>query len=695
MKRVVTILLFTMLMVFSACQSKKDEIVEETSKEPFEVSAEEFVYEGTKEIDAIAVDEEGYLYTVTCITELEEDAIVDASTYSSFVQLFQVYDLEGTCVKEVELTLGTGNIGFLTAKGNKLYCIAMKATVEPVTWGPALYQIDIKTWEVDEIYYFETYSYIDNVVFIGDYFYVIGRLKDVPEKEYTLHPDIDFYTYQGECISRIKMGEETPQEEIIPVDFPMDIVETSKNTLLIYHYNEEKGFGFLEFDPEKVTLAEVGWRKYQDSITNLTRCKDGFLFLKNSGIYYGTLDNIESRLSKKDIAFMGNFAYQRGFLFYMLPEGIERIGVNALIKSNTPIHLLSYKEYTPSVYDGGYQVEKTVLEGENYALKVLARDSDFDMYLLESREPISYNIKEKGAFYALNEVEGVKEYLDACFPYIKEVATNEEGDIWMIPLESTIFPLYYHKEYSAMRGIDLSQMDLLEFLTLVEEVRTKEPEKGSLSNYLMIENFLFQYLSVYDSFDTEVFRTYAKQLRRIDEKTGKFSNEDIIGSVKPVLNINNPNYTQEELEQIPNFLYQVLLGYHSSFFRTSQQLGTSDMIGMTNIPRLSEEIGNVGTLIFLAVNPQAQNLEVTLDYISDFCKYAITKQDSFLLADETLYTDTPITKEYYEVYKEGEIVFVVEDDVYFNDFWDYVDGEMELEEMIEEIERKRKIYVGE
>ena len=693
MKRVVMILLFSMLLVFGACQSQKGEVVEETSTEPFEVSTGEFLYEGTEETDVIAVDEEGYLYTAKCITEIEEGATIDASTYSSFIQQFKVYDLEGTCVKEVEVTLGTGSISFLTAKEGKLYCIAMKTTFEPFAWGPTLYTIDTKTWEVTENYFFENYDNILNFIEVGEYYYVIGYLKEVTEKEYTLHPDIDFYTYRGECISRIKIGEETI-EEVIPVDFPIDIAKTNKDTVLIYHYNEENGFGFLEFEPEKVTLMEVGWRKYQDSIANLTQCKDGFLFLKNSGIYYGTLDNVETRLSKKEIAFMGNFAYQRGFLFYMLPEGIERMGVNDLIKNNTPIHLLSYKEYTPSVYDGGYQVEKTVLEGENYALKVLAQDADFDMYVLESREPISYNIKEKGAFYTLNEVAGVQEYLDACFPYIKEVATNEDGDIWMIPLESTIFPLYYHKEYSAIRGIDLSQMDLFEFLTLAEEVRTKEPEKGSLSNYLMIENFLFQYLSVYESFDTEVFRTYAKQLRQIDEKTGKSFNNDIIESVKPVLNLNNPTYTQEDLEQIPNFLYEVG-GYHEDFSDKSLRLGNSDIIGVTNIPRISEEIGNVGVLTFLAVNPQAENLEVTLDYISDFCKYAITKQDSFLLADETLYIDTPITKEYYQVYKEGEIVFVMEDDVYFNDFWSYVDGEMELEEMIQEIERKRKIYVGE
>ncbi len=691
MKQVFMIILFSVLLVFGGCQAE-EELVEKTSTEPLEVSAEEFLYEGAKEVDAIAVDEEGYLYTVNCITELEEGATVDISTYSSFVQLFQVYDLEGSCIKEVELTLGTGSISFLTAKEGTLYCIAMKS--ELATWGPTLYTIDTKTWKVNELYQFETYSNINNVVFVENYVYVIGCLKEIPEKEYTLHPDIDFYTYQGECISRIKMGEETPQEEIIPIDFPMDIVETNKDTLLIYHYNEENGFGFLEFNPKEATLTEVGWRKNQDSIANLTQCKDGFLFLKGQGIYYGTLNNVETRLSKNEVAFMGNFAYQRGFLFYMRLDGVERMGVNDLIKNNTPIRLLLHEGYY-ELYDSGYQVERTSLEPESYALKVLAGDTDFDMYLLESRKSIAYNIKEKGAFYALNEVAGVQEYLDACFPYIKEVAINENGDIWMIPVESAIFPLYYHKEYSAMRGIDLSQMDLLEFLTLVEEVRTKEPEKGSLSNYLMIENFLFQYLSVYDSFDTEVFRTYAKQLRRIDEKTGKSSNEDIIGSVKPVLNINNPNYTQEELEQIPNFLYQVLLGYHSSFFRTSKQLGTSDMIGITNIPRLSEKIGNVGTLTFLAVNPQAENLEVTLDYISDFCKYMVTQKDTFLLVDETLYTDTPITKEYYQVYKEGEITFAMDLDVYWNDFWDYVDGEMELEEMIEEIERKRKIYVGE
>ena len=83
MKQVFMIILFSVLLVFGGCQAE-EELVEKTSTEPLEVSAEEFLYEGAKEVDAIAVDEEGYLYTVNCITELEEGATVDASTYSSF-----------------------------------------------------------------------------------------------------------------------------------------------------------------------------------------------------------------------------------------------------------------------------------------------------------------------------------------------------------------------------------------------------------------------------------------------------------------------------------------------------------------------------------------------------------------------------------------------------------------------------------
>ncbi len=695
MKRVFIVMLFSVLFLFGACQSpEEDMVVEETTVQTFDISEEEFLYEGTEGVDVTAVDENGYLYTITCMTETEDIVMIDG-VIQPVKQQVRVYDLTGACVKEVELALGTGNISLLTAKDGKLYCIASKS--DETSWGPTLCSIDTSTWEVEELYFFENYVTMINFAPIGDYFYVIGWLKDAPDKEYTLHPDIDNYVYQGECVSRVKLGQENPKAQILPIDFPMDIVGTKKDTLLIYHYNEEKGFGFLEFDPKQEILQEVGFRKKKDSLNALMQCKDGFLFRRASNIYYGTIAGIETKLSNKTA--MGKFSYQKSFLFYITPDGVERMGVDSLIKGNTPIRMLlsdEYNSYMREPYHNGYLVTKTVLEPQEYALKVLAQDTDFDMYLLESRESVSYNIKEKGAFYALNEVEGVMEYLDACFPYIKEVATNEEGDIWMIPVETSIFMLGYYKAFNEENGVDLEEMNFLEFLQFVEEVEVKEPEKGSISLRMLIESMFLQYLSKYDSFDTDVFRQYAKQLKQIDNNAGHIVADTFyVEAVRMWNNLGqDPTYTQEELEQIVPFYYDFQV-YVESFRGFQERLGTSDMIGITKIPRISEELGNIGVLTFLCVNPQSENLSFVLEYISDFCKYMLKQKDTFLLQEESTYTDTPLTKECYEVYKEGSIAFTMDDNVYWDTFWNYIDGKIGLEEMVEEIERKYQIFVGE
>ena len=691
-KCIISVYLFIVIMMFGACQ--KEEIEETKKSTPLETQTELFSYEGTAGVDVIAVDEEGYLYTATCITDAEEVVMVDG-VIQPVTQQFNVYDLDGNLVQEKEVAIGTGNLEFLKAEGETLYCIAFKSY--KAIWGPTLYTIDTKTWEVEEVYCFENYSWITNFAHVGDYFYVIGQLKEAPEKEYTLHPEINYYTYQGECVSRIKVGAEVVQEEIISVEFPIDMVGTSKNTILIYHYNEENGFGFLEFHPEKMTLEEVGWTESMNQAMFFTQCESGFVFMRNGILRYGTVDNVEAVLSGKQLDVMEPATYQRGFLFYQEGNEVQRIGVINLIKENTPIYLLSngYVPFEP--YDNGYLVKKKEVESEEYTLKVLARDTDFDMYILDTRSRISYNMKEKGAFYALNDVEGVQEYLDACFPYLKESAMNEDGDIWMIPIGNAVSILGYHRIYSETKGVDLDSMDYLEFLNFVEEVETEHSEEGSISTHVMVEELFKQYLSVYDTFDTDVFRDYAKKMRQIEENVGTlYMLENYINSVRPttIIGVTDTVYTEEQLNQIPNYFYDYDL-YMKGCSNYIERLGSSDMIGVTGVPNITKGGKNGASVTFLCVNPQSKNLKVTLDYISDLCKYMLKQENTFLLKDEEMYTDVPFVKECYDVYKNGTVFFFMDSDVYWNPFWDYIEGEMELEEMIEEIERKRSIYVGE
>ena len=86
---IISVYFFLTIMMFSACQ--KEEIAETKKSTPFETQTELFSYEGTAGVDIIAVDEEGYLYTATCITDAEEMVMVDG-VIEPFTQQFNIYD---------------------------------------------------------------------------------------------------------------------------------------------------------------------------------------------------------------------------------------------------------------------------------------------------------------------------------------------------------------------------------------------------------------------------------------------------------------------------------------------------------------------------------------------------------------------------------------------------------------------------
>ena len=662
--------ILAVFLLLSGCQKELDIELENLVIEPEIVQ-----YIGTEDADNIAVDEQGILYTSNFI--LAENS----STGTENQQEFSVYDLDGTCMKQVRLTFGNGNIRAMVIEDGMLYCIVPnKGGKEQV-----LMEIDLTTWEAREVTMISEadFSHINRLIVIGDYFYLFGQSPTAGGKSFTLLPGIRQVNYTSETLARLPIGEETSELEFFNIDFPLDVFRTKENSLMVYHYNEEKGFGFLEFVPEEESLYQVGeWNQTSVQKSNFCSCEEGYLFISDSVLHYGTIDGMEAQITTNESSLWSTAAYVKEYAFYYDYEEmiVERVRITDTLKENKEIRFLMHED-TNQPNGCGYRMKNQFLSGDAYALKVLAQDADFDMFLLSSRTGISYNIKQNGAFYALNDVPGVEEYLDACFPYLKELATNEDGDIWMIPVELAIPALVYPKEYVASQGIDFSNMSLEEFFDFVEQVETQTPEKGSISHLVMIETLFGQYLNLYDTFDTEIFRNYAKQLRSIYESAGR-----LIMDVEFSTQLRQGNL----IENFYSYHY-----YLSALWGFVEILGDSEEVGVVGVPSMSEEIGNIGTLTFIAVNPNSQNLEATLQYIATFCQYMMTKQDSFILQDISMYTNTPFIKECYETYAKGDVYFWMDTDIYWNLFWDYVEGKMELEDMVKEIERKREIYVGE
>ena len=649
-----------LLLLFSGCQAKSNIEIDTLAMEP-----EIFRYAGTERVYALDVDENGVLYTVSM------DETMSNATLS-------VYDWDGTCLQQVPLSFSLVQ-AVLVEKGT-LYAVMSRSVQDVSGREQVLVAIDLTTWDITELAVIPEKDYysgsISKIVAIGDYFYLFGVSPMGEDVSYNVLPDISMVPYYGTMVSRISRVEENPSVEFFDVDLPLNIFKTNEETLMIYYYNEEQGFGFLEYLPQEQVVKEVGNFTLSTTVDGFASCEEGYLFFEDWKFYYGTLEGVQAQITTDTSSIQGEIEYFNGFAFYYdaNEDMVERVCVTDTLRENKTIRLLVNMVDVVQLYNCGYQIIKQEVDMETFSLKALAGDSDFDLYLLNSRYPNAYNIKKNGAFYALNDVPGVQEYLDACFPNLKEIATNEDGDIWMLPIRLDIPLLLYDKVYCEAQGIDFSTMNYEEFIAFTEQAERENA--GKIMNAKIMNEFFAQYFHVEDSFDTELFRSHATKFQSLYEEI----QEDI--------HLIIPNFQTEFYYSYIPFQH-FLITYYERYTKNVEQ------VEVMEVPKMSEEIPNLGTVTFFAVNPQSENLEATLTYLSTLCRCLMTLENSFLLADTTTYQDTPFVQGCYALYETGEIYFAMEEAVYFDTFCEYLKGTITLEEMIQEIERKLEMYLKE
>ena len=230
MKKILMVLQVTFLiLLLSGCKEKTVDKIE-----MLDIPSELFAYEGTNEAEAIAVDENGLLYTAT-YKKIEKDS----TDLGEDEQRICVYDLDGTCRKQVDVTMGNGSVQAMLIEEDTLYCV-----ISHVKKGLVLFAVDINSWQVTEVAELAEYWLVNRLVHIGDYFYILGQSELAEDKTYTLHPDVYKFTYAGEVVGRISTVAEDAQVEFLSVDFPVDMYQTKEDTLVVYQYTEEHGFGF-------------------------------------------------------------------------------------------------------------------------------------------------------------------------------------------------------------------------------------------------------------------------------------------------------------------------------------------------------------------------------------------------------------------------------------------------------------------
>ncbi len=350
--------------------------------------------------------------------------------------------------------------------------------------------------------------------------------------------------------------------------------------------------------------------------------------------------------------------------------------------------------YTPYQL-GTCEVKTEIVEPEDSELmvtKLLAGDSDYDFLVLSSNYPLAADIMRTGAYYALDEIPEVAGLLNRYHGYLKEAATAENGDIWMIPCGVDMPYVFYHETLCEEYGLDFTDMDYLEFMEQVEALPKNGEQTFSVPYYLMTGDITdkFERIYGYDNLsDSEIklLRNYMEKIRAYDipfneGKWWLFSSEE------------SAYYLSRE--SVENILFEMERTYNMVLSGSKHNAIRSGSFRAVKTPDLEQGVSGPNTAIttFLIINPNSAKLDLTLQYVSQLCE-KLQKDTSLAFRQMSRgedFSDNVLREDIYRLISEGEVKFSYPQDVVADELWAYRDGKQEFEVMLEEIQRNIEMY---
>lgn len=652
MKKIASLFLF-FTITLTGCN------ISQSAKKEFDADGAYFSYPA-ENVTAFDVNPDGTLYTA----EGEKESKIFA------------YDLSGSGSEIADIGENTEALACFDDK----LCYAL-----PSDNGTELLCMDIKTGQSERLCEIDGLYSVNNMEISGGNAYILGRDASRINVKGAYFDEYGMYEYGGERMYKISLdkGEITASG----VEFPQAFSVLGDNVLV--YAADEDGFYFTDFGGGKKSYNDLGGIAALELYD-----KDKFIFSSNEIIFKlnsatanrddGIAEILENVIVTKgnDVRFEGGFGFVRNLYGHETEGGvIERFKTSDYIKSNNKIRFISAEYSFDEPFGCGYVIEQRELDGESFALTVLSQDPGYDMCIINSAQDYSANIRSKGSFYPLNGVDGVAEYLESCFPYVKEAAYTEGGEIWMLPVLLNAGAVYYSPENCGTAGVAITE-DMRDFIGQCRKAYDSDFSDGySVHCYQLTQNMLLSYLSTNTSFDTELFRDFAE-----------FFKENA--------NISNfPAYMPISCSA-ENELFSgggaggFLFGYSSGSSRQTD-FAELDLLRACPAPKLENGTKNAVTCAFITVNPGSSNLEAALDYIGSLAKHLSTQKNSLILSDKSLYSDTDYMRDLYGIYENGRICFNVSSEIIFDDYIEYCSGKLDLDSLISEADRKYTAYLNE
>ncbi len=561
-----------------------------------------------------------------------------------------------------------------------------------------LYSTDIKTGDSEEICCFENISSVYKIRTVGDKLYWIGTKKDAQPFEESILTSDDTLIYHfdlGNVFGYVDLN----KGEIVETDISHPVAFSERNgRIYVYNYEEGKGYQFYDYTANAVICKTNKIKNINDFEIINDNADFVFTISNEQSPYVNTLtftgmDNTSGIIQLDDGIFPHRFSAEGDYLCLSGGENfsdnehkVYKYYVGNVSTENPPIRVITDSDIVRNfpLFSCGYQIKKDKLSSGEFSLTVLSLDKNYDMVMLDSNESCASEIKSKGSFYPLNDI---KEYIDGCFPGLKEAATDENGDIWMLPVSVDVPVIRYNVKNCAEKGISFSS-DLSDFISNINKAYDY-PEYFFCESYTVVRSMLTSYLSENDSFDTNVFRNIAGIIRK-NYFSKALRNDSKVSSAFSNKMFEDPWIPDSELYKE---IYDKALFALTPYLKEQKNSIGDESLLAAPIPTVNGV--NSAFCTFISVNPNSEHLEETLLFIEKTVSRFANKKNGFIMADRTLYDEDPYTRSLYDIYANSKVFFTVPWEIYQDDFESYAKGMIELEDFIAEADRKLSAYLYE
>lgn len=670
LRKHISVFLAAILFLLSCCCDPQEK---NTENAPIEA----FVYKQAGNPQLMAVSGE-ILYTL--------------SADENYAAVFSAYGTDGGLTSSIVLSdYNVYDVKCICADKHNIY-----AAIND-NGGFLICSVNINSGAVDRICELKKLDNIEKIGVCGDKLYWLGehRSEAKPVDPFMTEEGVSVYFEDtGKKMGSIDLlsGENVFSETEFPVTFSV-----SGENIKIYAFDSEGGYYFANY-------GEPSAKNYTNKLGMLT----SFEFYGNRGelAFIGANDfqgvlPVSKADGESGVIRVVNDVYpffasdlcasETGYVWLKTADSamsseklIKRYDLNNTIVSGSPIRIISSQYFTEQTFSAGSEIQMNQLSGEGFALTVLSLDKSYDAAMIGSDQGIANDIKEKGSFYPLNDVPGVSEYLDRCFPYIKEAVTDSEGNICMLPIAVEIPLVAYNEKNCAENGFALSK-ELEPFIQAVKQASAVS-EYYDCGSYWLTQTQLIGYLSENQSFDTEKFRSLALLLKeRCSEEIFK-SNFELYSALMTVQSGAEDRYYRAIYEK--TLFTQLLYRFQQTALINDENLRAAPM-------PLSGKGKSVAVCTFLCVNPYSDRLSETLGFIENTAESMSSRRNSCMLADLSTYENTPFARDLYSIYENGEICFQIPSEIYADDFERYCADEITLDAFIAEGDRKLSAYLNE